>query len=92
MEALIDALDRADRKGYLPDVLVEEWEAFEFEAVETSDLEALLADVTAIDTWHRGSPSYEHDAGWFKDRVIVLIEKRIAAGASERADAAKEQP
>jgi hypothetical protein len=54
------------------------------------DLEALLADVTAIDTWHRGSPSYEHDANWFKDRVIRLLEKRIAADASERADAGKD--
>jgi len=54
------------------------------------DLEALLADVTAIDTWHRGSPSYEHDANWFKDRVIRLLEKRIAADASERADAEKD--
>lgn len=59
-----------------------------------SDLESLLADITAIDTWHRGAPSYEHDAGWFKDRVVRLLEERIAdtpassVAASERADAA----
>lgn len=47
------------------------------------DLESLLDDVTAIDTWYRGSPSYEHDAGWFKDRVVRLIEERIAAIASQ---------
>jgi hypothetical protein len=58
--------------------------------VGAGDLEALLADVTAIDTRYRGSPSYEHDANWFKDRVIRLLEKRIAADASERADAEKD--
>lgn len=49
------------------------------------DLESLLDDVTAIDTWYRGSPSYEHDAGWFKDRVVRLIEERITAIASPSA-------
>jgi hypothetical protein len=60
------------------------------DTVGAGDLEALLADVTAIDTRYRGSPSYEHDANWFKDRVIRLLEKRIAADASERADAEKD--
>ena len=55
-------------------------------------VESLLVDITAVDTWYRGSPSYEHDAGWFKDRVIRLLEERIAAGASnERAPADAEK-
>lgn len=47
------------------------------EAPTDNALQSLLDDVTAIDTWYRGSPSYEHDAGWFKDRVVRLIEQRI---------------
>lgn len=47
-------------------------------ASEGDVLKSLLADITAIDTWYRGSPSYEHDAGWFKDRVVRLLEERIA--------------
>lgn len=44
---------------------------------EQESLQSLLDDVTAIDTWHRGYPPYEHDANWFKDRVVRLIEQRI---------------
>lgn len=42
-------------------------------------IDALHADVSAIDTWYRGSPSYEHDAGWLKDRVLKMLDERIEA-------------
>jgi hypothetical protein len=42
-------------------------------------LDWLDTEVSAIDTWYRGSPSYEHGAGWFKDEVLRLIEGRRAA-------------
>lgn len=32
-EALMEALSRADRKGYLPDAMVDEWEAFDYRTV-----------------------------------------------------------
>ncbi len=37
--------------------------------------EWLETEITAIDTWYRGSPSYMHDAYWFKDQVLDLIRK-----------------
>jgi hypothetical protein len=40
---------------------------------EPSVFEWLETEVTAIDCWHRGDPSYEHDAHWMKDKVLKLI-------------------
>lgn len=37
LDELIDALDRADRKGYMPDAMREEWEAFCFREVAGSN-------------------------------------------------------
>jgi hypothetical protein len=34
----------------------------------------LRTELSAIDTWYRGSPSYEHDAGWMKDKVYSLLD------------------
>ncbi|EWC39609.1 hypothetical protein [Stutzerimonas stutzeri] len=42
-------------------------------------LDWLDTEVSAIDTWYRGSPSYERDAGWFKSEVLRLIEGCRAA-------------
>jgi hypothetical protein len=30
LDGLVEALDRAQRKGYLPDAMADEWEAFEY--------------------------------------------------------------
>lgn len=48
-------------------------------------LDWLDTEVSAIDTWYRGSPSYEHDAGWFKAEVLRLIEGRRSAPAAQGA-------
>jgi hypothetical protein len=40
---------------------------------EPSVFEWLETEVTAIDCWYRGDPSYEHDAHWMKDKVLKLI-------------------
>jgi hypothetical protein len=40
---------------------------------EPSVFEWLETEVKAIDCWHRGDPSYEHDAHWMKDKVLKLI-------------------
>lgn len=42
-------------------------------------LEWLETEVSAIDTWYRGDPSYEHDAGWMKDEVFGVL--KLAAKA-----------
>lgn len=42
-------------------------------------LEWLETEITAVDTWHRGSPSYEHDAGWMKDQALRLVAEARAA-------------
>lgn len=42
--------------------------------IETQELlDWLEIEVSAIDTWYRGSPSYERDAGWMKDEVFRLL-------------------
>lgn len=33
----------------------------------------LETEIGAVDTWYRGDPSYEHDAGWFKARALALV-------------------
>ncbi|WP_019407202.1 hypothetical protein [Stutzerimonas stutzeri] len=48
-------------------------------------LDWLDTEVSAIDTWYRGSPSYERDAGWFKAEVLRMIEGRRAALAAKEA-------
>lgn len=42
-------------------------------------LEWLETEITAVDTWYRGSPSYEHDAGWMKDQALRLVAEARAA-------------
>ena len=37
-------------------------------------LDWLEEEVSATDTWHRGGPTYEHDAGWMKALMLDLIE------------------
>lgn len=33
----------------------------------------LETEISAISCWHHGTPSYDHDANWMKDRVLHLI-------------------
>lgn len=49
--------------------------------------EWLETELSAISCWHHGSPSYEHDANWMKDRVLKLIgEARKIFAAPQAAD------
>ena len=46
------------------------------QSAEQDDLEALdwlETEVSAVDTWYRGDPSYEHEAYWMKLKVLKLI-------------------
>lgn len=36
-------------------------------------LDWLETEISAVSCWHHGTPSYEHDANWMKDRVLHLI-------------------
>lgn len=42
------------------------------------DREWLKTEISAIDTWYRGDPSYMHDAYWMKDRVLKLLDHPAA--------------
>lgn len=53
-------------------------------------LDWLEVELSAIDTWYRGSPSYEHDAGWFKDKALKLISE--ARKAFKLPESLKRQP
>lgn len=47
---LLDALDRADRKGYMPDAIAAEWAAFELAALPSStpdEADAILRELVA---------------------------------------------
>lgn len=45
------------------------------------DREWLKTEISAIDTWYRGNPSYMHDAYWMKDRVLKLLDHPGARAA-----------
>lgn len=49
------------------------------ERAEFDPLEWLETEIIAVDTWYRGSPSYEHDAGWMKDQALRLVAEARAA-------------
>lgn len=57
------------------------------EAIRNAALEEVLewleTEVTAIDTWYRGDPSYEYDAGYMKDRVMNLLNQAKVAFKEE---------
>lgn len=59
------------------------------DALHPGTLMWLAGEVAAIDTWYRGSPSYEHDAAWMKDRVLRLIRETHAALAADQSGDAK---
>jgi hypothetical protein len=40
---------------------------------ECGAFEWLEAEISAVDCWHRGDPSYEHDAHWMKDKALRLV-------------------
>ncbi|AWC25405.1 hypothetical protein CO731_04900 [Aminobacter sp. MSH1] len=39
----------------------------------------LGTELSAIDCWYRGDPSYEHDAYWFKDKALDLVKQARVA-------------
>lgn len=41
---------------------------------EALDREWLKTEISAIDLWYRGDPSYMRDAYWMKDRVLKLLD------------------
>ena len=46
----------------------------------------LQTELSAIDLWYRGDPSYEHDAYWLRERVEKLIEEARKAFPSPLAN------
>ncbi|KVP90738.1 hypothetical protein WJ95_09550 [Burkholderia ubonensis] len=62
-------------------------------ADEHSVFDWLRNQISAVDCWHRGDPSYEHDAYWMKERALKLVGEAesifatnaAAAPADERA-------
>jgi hypothetical protein len=46
------------------------------------DVNWLIEEVTAIDTRYRGDPSYDHDAYYFKQKVLDLLNKLIPSTQS----------
>ncbi len=56
-------------------------------------IEWLETEVSAIDTWYRGDPSYEHDAEYMKDRVLhLLTEAKTAFEVEKPAQPSDSQP
>ncbi|MFA7256952.1 MAG: hypothetical protein WC047_05200 [Kiritimatiellales bacterium] len=45
----------------------------------TNVFEWLKTEISAVDLWYRGDPSYEHDAYWLRERVYKLIDDARAA-------------
>ncbi|KVR27806.1 hypothetical protein WK15_11605 [Burkholderia ubonensis] len=60
---------------------------------EHSVFDWLRNQISAVDCWYRGDPSYEHDAYWMKERALKLVSEAesifatnaAAAPADERA-------
>lgn len=71
--------------GYVPAAPIAQTEQQPEQSGLLEALDWLDTEVSAIDTWYRGSPSYEHGAGWFKDEVLRLIEGR-RVGLSKQAE------
>jgi hypothetical protein len=38
----------------------------------------LETEISAVDCWYRGDPSYEHDAYWMKERALKLVQEAKA--------------
>lgn len=45
------------------------------------DLDWLKTEISAIDTWYRGDPSYMRDAYWMKEQVLKLLNHQGALAA-----------
>ncbi|HDR9199635.1 TPA: hypothetical protein QDB48_000921 [Burkholderia vietnamiensis] len=45
---------------------------------QPSALDWLETEISAIDCWYRGDPSYEHDAYWMKERALKLVQEAKA--------------
>jgi hypothetical protein len=53
----------------------EGWQAARQSSQSEPVSEWLETEISAIDTWYRGSPSYERSAYWFKEQVLELIKQ-----------------
>ncbi|MDN7892370.1 hypothetical protein QZM93_27545, partial [Burkholderia cepacia] len=56
----------------------EDWTAFDW----------LRTEISAIDCWYRGDPSYEHDAYWMKERALNLVNEAEKLYRSPRTEVA----
>lgn len=45
---------------------------------QPSAFDWLETEISAVDCWYRGDPSYEHDAYWMKDRALKLVREAKA--------------
>lgn len=43
------------------------------EELESEVFEWLETEISAIDSWYRGTPSYEREAGWMKDAALGVV-------------------
>ncbi len=49
------------------------------------DFDAIIADIQAIDTRHRGDPSYEHDPVWVRSTACDVVRHHAVLAASQTA-------
>ncbi|MBR8007166.1 hypothetical protein [Burkholderia vietnamiensis] len=45
---------------------------------QPSAFDWLETEISAVDCWYRGDPSYEHDAYWMKERALKLVQEAKA--------------
>ncbi|SEU36344.1 hypothetical protein SAMN03159335_05428 [Burkholderia cepacia] len=45
---------------------------------QPSAFDWLETEISAVDCWYRGDPSYEHDAHWMKERALELVQEAKA--------------
>ncbi|AOI92083.1 hypothetical protein [Burkholderia pseudomultivorans] len=50
---------------------------------QPSALDWLETEISAVDCWYRGDPSYEHDAYWMKERALKLVQEAKAIFAPD---------
>ncbi|UEP23139.1 hypothetical protein LL999_23125 [Burkholderia ambifaria] len=45
---------------------------------DQSAFDWLETEISGVDCWYRGDPSYEHDAYWMKERALKLVQEAKA--------------
>ena len=45
---------------------------------QPSAFDWLETEISAVDCWYRGDPSYEHDSHWMKARALKLVQEAKA--------------